>query len=81
MAWLGPRRPADREKTEGLADETVAAYGEAVRFMLETLNPDVEGFIGRPIGSGGWQYADLPRQIEFEEQDRRDLASTFGWSS
>jgi len=41
---------------------------------------EVESFIGRPIGSGGWQYADLPQQIELEKQDRNELAQTFRWT-
>lgn len=34
---------------------------------------------GHQIGTGGWQYAELPENIEAEKSDREKLAEIFRW--
>ena len=80
LVHLKGGRAADREKAEGLTDEAVQAYVEAANFMLETLDEDVKKYMGRPIGSGGWQYANLPQQIVNEKNDRQRMPEIFRWS-
>lgn len=80
-AWVYAKagRARDKEKAETLADEALAAHRQACQFMLDTLNEDVTKLTGRPIGSGGWRYMELPEHMEAEKKDREKLAELFGW--
>ena len=76
LVYAQSGRQADRRRAERAADDALATYLVAARFMHERLDPYYERISGAPLHGAGVL---LPELIEKERRDRQMIGRIFGW--